>query len=158
MISRRRARYGYKPFLTSTFAFIYQFMIQKAFKFIVKDIFGRNSSPKVFLDGQRCHKFFTTSPSIFVSFQNIVAWSISTVGNWNEPCNWFMLSTSCWPNLVVIESNAIFFKNFSIIGPNGPIFTLKSGIRKRQRNRGITETETESVKEGSKRSIWKNIY
>ena len=31
MNSMRRARYGYKPFLTSTFAFIYQFMIQKAF-------------------------------------------------------------------------------------------------------------------------------
>ena len=51
MNSRRKARYGYKPFLTSTFASIYQFMIQKAFKFIVKDIFGWNSSPQEFLDG-----------------------------------------------------------------------------------------------------------
>ena len=73
MNSRRKARYAYKPFLTSTFAFIYQFMTQKAFKFIVKDIFDRNSSPKVFFDGQSRHIFFTASPSIFVSFQNIVA-------------------------------------------------------------------------------------
>ena len=47
MNSRRRARYV--PFLTSTFAFIYQFMIQKAFKFIVWEVFGRNSLPKYFL-------------------------------------------------------------------------------------------------------------
>ena len=47
MNSQGRACYGYKPFLTSTFAFIYQFMIQKAFKFIVKYIFGWNLSTKV---------------------------------------------------------------------------------------------------------------
>ena len=64
MNSRRRARYGYKPFLTSTFAFIYYFMIQKALKFIVKDIFGRNSSPKVFLDGQSRHKFLPRRPQL----------------------------------------------------------------------------------------------
>ena len=52
MNSWQRACYGYKNFLTLTFAFIYQLMIQKAFKFIVKGTFGRNSSPKVFLDGQ----------------------------------------------------------------------------------------------------------
>ena len=38
MNSTRKARYSYKPFLNSTFASIYQFMIQKAFKFIVKDL------------------------------------------------------------------------------------------------------------------------
>ena len=85
MNSQWRACYGYKPFLTSTFAFIYQFMIQKAFKFIVKYIFGWNLSTKVpwWPFNISYHKFFTLSPSIFFSFQKIVAWSISMVGDWN---------------------------------------------------------------------------
>ena len=40
-------------------------MIQKALKFILKDRFGRNSSPKAFLDDQSRHKLFTRSPPIF---------------------------------------------------------------------------------------------
>ena len=60
-------------------------MIQKAFKFIVKDIFDQNLLPKVFLDGQSRQKFFTASPSIFVSFQNIVVWNILQLGTETSP-------------------------------------------------------------------------
>ena len=40
-------------------------MIQKALKFILKDRFGRNSSPNAFLNDQSRHELFTRSPSTF---------------------------------------------------------------------------------------------
>ena len=49
MNSRRRAHYGYKNFLTLTFAFIYQLIIQKAFKFIVKGTLVEIRHQKYFL-------------------------------------------------------------------------------------------------------------
>ena len=63
--SQRRARYCYKPFLILPRLLHLFTMIQKALKFILKDRFGRNSSPKAFLVDQSLYKLFTWSPSIF---------------------------------------------------------------------------------------------
>ena len=83
-----RACYGYKPFLTSTFVFIYQFMIQKAFKFIVKYIFGWNLSTKVpwWPFNISYHKFFTFHhPPFFSAFKRSLHEAYQWLGTETSP-------------------------------------------------------------------------
>ena len=47
-----------KRFITSTFAFIYQFIIQRAFKFIVNTYFVEIGRPKYFLMAKATTNFF----------------------------------------------------------------------------------------------------
>ena len=103
-----------KPFLTSTFAFIYQFMIQKAFKFIVKYIFGWNLSTKVFLDG---HSATTNSlpyhPPFFSAYKRSLLEAYQWLGTETSPViglNYLIY----WygPNLVEIGSISLFFTFF----------------------------------------------
>ena len=85
----RRAHYGYKTFLTLTFAFIYQFMIQKAFKFTVKGTFGRNSSQKVFLDGQSCHNSLLHRPPFLSVFKTLFREAYQWLGTETSSVNGF---------------------------------------------------------------------
>ena len=89
MNPRQRARYGYKTFLTLTFAFIYQFMIQKAFKFTVKGTFGRNSSQKVFLDGQSCHNSLLHRPPFLSVFKTLFREAYQWLGTETSSVNGF---------------------------------------------------------------------
>ena len=60
-------------------------MIQRAFKLILNDIFGLNSSPKVFLDDQSRHKFYTMSRSIFSDFKTLLRETYQQFGSETKP-------------------------------------------------------------------------
>ena len=79
---RWRASYGYKPFLTSTFASIYQFMIQKGLKSLWRTFLIEIHRQKYLLVAKAATNSLPRRPP-FWCFQNIVAWSLSTVGDWN---------------------------------------------------------------------------
>ena len=109
--SQRRARYGYKPFLTSTFAFIYQFMIQNSKfeirrqKYFVMAIAATNSLPH---------------PPQFLSVFKI---SYQQLGTETSPViglKYLLLVGQIWWRSDRKQRN--LFTTFSIIRPHGPIF------------------------------------
>ena len=96
----------------------------------MKDRFGKNSSPKAFLDDQRRHKLFTRSPSIFSELKTSLREAYQRLGSETSPAiglTYYFL----WAKFGGDRNNV--FTTFSIIEPHGPVFT--GAVRNMQTSR-----------------------
>ena len=115
-------------------------MIQKALKFILKDRFGRNSSPNAFLNDQSRHELFTRSPSIFSNLKTSLREAYQRLRSKTSPViglTYLLPVGQMWGRSAEV---AQCFRTFSIIGPHGPIFTR--AVRNEQKSRAEGEAAT----------------
>ena len=111
--SRRRERYGYKPILTSNFAFI-QIHCEVHFwsKFVAKSISWWPKLPQILY--RIAFHFCKFSKNRCVKHVN--CWKLK-LALWLGSTFYFLKE-----NLVAIKTNANFLRFFSIIRPHVPIF------------------------------------